>query len=156
MRPDFKPIILATPEVIQDAVANEKVLSDKALHIRDGELMELKEMITRDEWDKMSKRVEKTLKLHATPGDNINTTQHHISQDVMTRQILGIISQSGGECSLSWQVLRDCDQALHDTLRKQNKRLVNEIMKEGLIAKSGKRGMWVITEAGEKLLQSPN
>lgn len=61
-RIDRKPILIATEGIMKDALANEAALQEKAEEIQNGTLFSLKDMVTKDEWDKLLKKTNEELK----------------------------------------------------------------------------------------------
>ena len=81
-RPNRRPIMVATPEILKDALANEKALQDKADSIENGTLISLKHLVTASEWKAVVKATkinmkEKTEGKKAEKGD-INCESEYI------------------------------------------------------------------------------
>lgn len=72
------PILISTPEIMQDAIANEQVLFQKASLIDNGSLITLKDLISKSDWDKVMKETKNSLNIDikkekkATYEDNID------------------------------------------------------------------------------------
>lgn len=143
-----RPIMIATKHVIEDALTNELVLKAKADKLKEGELISLQELVSKADWDR-------TLKVAMTKvaRDKLNSP---MSKEGAIQLILQkLASSKNGEASLSWAELNKVNTQLHDMLRKQNKRLVNEMMHDGLVEQADKRSLWRITEKGRRhLVQS--
>lgn len=54
-RPGRMPILIATEGILQDAIANEKALFEKASLIENGSFISLKDLISDSEWDSVMK-----------------------------------------------------------------------------------------------------
>ena len=61
-RPNRRPIMVATPEILKDALANEKALQDKADSIENGTLISLKDLVTASEWKAVVKATKINMK----------------------------------------------------------------------------------------------
>ena len=58
LKKKFKdPIIIATENIMMDAIANQELLAFKALSINDGDKIALKDLVTKKEWEAMKKKV---------------------------------------------------------------------------------------------------
>lgn len=57
-----KPILIATEGIMRDALANETALKEKAESIKNGSLISLKDLITKEEWDRVIKATKDKLK----------------------------------------------------------------------------------------------
>lgn len=70
------PILIATEDVIKDALANEVVLQNKADSIADGALICLKDMVSKEEWQDVQKSIRGSLrkehKHHDVSSDTID------------------------------------------------------------------------------------
>jgi hypothetical protein len=61
-RQNKKPFLIATDGIMQDALANEQALKEKAEAIENGTLISLKDMVSKDEWDRIVKQTKKDMK----------------------------------------------------------------------------------------------
>jgi hypothetical protein len=57
------PIIIATEGIMQDSIANEIVLKEKAEKIKNGSLISLKDLISKQEWDNIIKKTKEDIKI---------------------------------------------------------------------------------------------
>lgn len=60
-RVNRKPVLIATEGILQDALANERALREKAEMIENGTLISLKDLVTQEEWLKVMKETKKEL-----------------------------------------------------------------------------------------------
>ena len=83
-RPGRQPVLIATKGIVQAAVANERVVMDKAKEIPNGTMLSLKDLITEDEWKRIVKAVKK--------GDAKSTSSREDQSDTLER--LEMVSRS--------------------------------------------------------------
>ena len=77
VNPERKPVLVATENIVRDALANEHSLRDKAAKLQDGELVSLKELITKEEWDAAVAKSKKQL------ADRTVQTKLHMYQQLL-------------------------------------------------------------------------
>lgn len=65
-RPGRKPILIATTGIMQDALANELSLREKAEEIENGTLISLKDLVTKDDWERMVKKTKESMRTKIT------------------------------------------------------------------------------------------
>jgi len=61
-RPGRKPVLIATEGIVRDAIANEMALKEKSESIENGSKIALKELVTKDEWDRILKATNDDIK----------------------------------------------------------------------------------------------
>jgi hypothetical protein len=142
-----RPVMIATKAVLEDALSNELALREKAMQLENGELVSLKELITKSDWDRA---ISTSMKKMAS--EKIEAAAE-ISKDTAVMMILQMIADADGVASLSWVNLQAYDTRLYKMLKKQNKRLVHEMFEGGLLEQANKRSMWRITDTGRIAVQ---
>lgn len=60
-RPDKQPLLLATEGIMQDALANEEALREKADSIENGSLISLKDLVSKEDWDSILQKVKENM-----------------------------------------------------------------------------------------------
>lgn len=82
-RPGRLPVLIATDCILQDAIANEHVLCDKAKKIKDGTMISLKELISEDEWKKAQERAKKHKSVLNNNVDNVDRIDNVVVNDLV-------------------------------------------------------------------------
>ncbi len=65
-RPDRKPVLIATEGIMKDALANELALLEKAEQIENGTLISLKDLISQEDWTRVTKVINNGIKEKGT------------------------------------------------------------------------------------------
>ena len=74
-----------------------------------------------------------------------------MSREAAGRLLLEMLVAAGGNASLKYKDIKEWNEGLHDYLKKQNKRLVNELVHGAYISKLG-NSCYGITEEGRAFL----
>jgi hypothetical protein len=61
------PVLIATEAIMKDALANEEALSDKAKKLKTGQLISIKDLVPKADWDKIVKKTNDALIVSAEP-----------------------------------------------------------------------------------------
>lgn len=69
-RKDRVPVLIATEAILQDAIANEKTLTEKLANISEGERVSLKDLVSKMDWDTIMKDVKRSFKVKVKIVDN--------------------------------------------------------------------------------------
>jgi predicted transcriptional regulator len=129
----IKPILIATPEIMKAALANEAIINKKAENSGNGEFICIKDFITKKDWKECLKTVSDNMKpVKVIIYDENKNIQIQIMNIFKKNKIVSV-----------------------DQLRSQNipidnnhRRDLNDLYKNGYIMKHEKRGTWIITDKG--------
>jgi hypothetical protein len=106
-----KPILISTQGIMQDALANERALREKADTIENGTLISLKDLVTQEEWLRVMKETKKDLKagtnvmpnvyalLSAYYQISINNTTKFTHADIKKNEAATKINTSDHRCT---------------------------------------------------------
>jgi hypothetical protein len=133
-----KPILISTKTIMRDAMANEDIVKKKAIEIANGELVMLKELVTKEEWDKVVGEADKKFAKSPIPSvGKINETELQL-------MILRLfIKTPGGVLSLD-----DIRKAGIPIDSRKRWSLTDLASKGYVVNSSQKRGIWKITKEG--------
>lgn len=90
-RPNRQPILIATDGIVQDAIANEVALREKADSIENGTLISLKDMITKAEWDAVVKKTKDEIRLKPNKAEVTNKMIQLLNSWWNTKSMVGKI-----------------------------------------------------------------
>ncbi len=130
------PILIATENILKDAIANEMAVKEKAADTPNGSLISLKYFITKSDWDKIMRKINMCNK---SPSDKT------LGRDDAFDRILTYLYRSTNFSSqLSWKALLDHDIDLSNYLKSQNNWLINNMAENGWLIK-GASHHWTLS-----------
>jgi hypothetical protein len=160
------PILIATPNIMKDALANEEALTAAAAQHPNGTLIALKDFVTTKDWQKVQRQTKQRLKtLDTTPRAPKPPPQPKIQEEpkkpkpiIKTPTITTLTNETASQriitllqnapdhtMCLSWSNLQVVDTALCTFLKKSHNRLLHDMMVSGLII-STKKSHWKLLQ----------
>jgi hypothetical protein len=128
-----KPILIATPKIMKDALANETVALEKASEIQDGTLVCLKSFISKDDWDRINAGAKQKMKENQAKPDKISENTLKLAD--IKRIILQLLSEHKNGLKLC--DFKEMDPVLFDALTRRNRRPLTLLLQEGLVVRDG-------------------
>lgn len=150
VEPGRKPVLITTPNVFEDALANERALEEKARACGDDALVCMKDLVSPDEWDSILADAKAAVarKCVASPPKKITPVVGMLSRDAAIIALLQMLVDNGGSAVLKYKDIKDHNNELHDYLKKQNKRLLNEFVTHFKYLKKLGMSRYELTDAG--------
>jgi len=132
-----QPVLIATQNIVQDALANETALKEKAESLKEGELVSLKSLITKADWDRAVTKC-KTLCL---PAKNTNVIS-------IMHEILKLLAAHPEGLKLN--DIKTCNPNLYELLESRHRRPLTVLSQKQYIQYENKK--WKINELGVQYL----
>lgn len=139
-----QPILIATQNIVQDALANEAAVKEKGEELKEGELVSLKSLLTKADWDRVIRNTKQSM--ICSLKDNIITRR-----DAM-RRLLAILASNKATC-LTYAQMQARDVDLYKFMKKYHNELLNWLAINGHVV-SVKKSYWKITHSGKELLST--
>jgi hypothetical protein len=135
---DQRPLLVATKKIMKDAIANEKIVNEKSQISGNGELICLKDFVTREDW-------KKALKDTKVLFDNDRITIKMSDAEIQKNILLLFVNLKKDTLNLS--DMRNASIPIDDRKRWS----LTALAEQGFVVNCGKKlGIWRITEDGKK------
>ena len=167
VKPERKPILITTPNVFEDALANERALEDKAVACDDDAMVCMKDLISPEEWDDIlagakaavDRKIAAMFHNHIASSEETGGVGDHaggMTRNDAIRALLQMLIDNDGAAVLKYRDIKDYDEELHDYLKKQNKRLLNEFVRGFKYLKMLGHSRYELTDAGRAAYEKIN
>lgn len=136
-----KPILISTKTIMRDAIANEEIVKKKAAEIPNGQLIMLRDLVTKEEWDDVLDEANKKFKGADSPKN-------------VYKRILELINASkNGKYNFSTKSLNENEKDLIAIVNANKREILSRMANMGLVTNVSKgSGIWEITASGKDYL----
>jgi hypothetical protein len=151
------PIMIASPEIMFDAYANEKCLREKAKELENGAIVSLKDLVLEEDWKVLKRTTRRDIVARKNKNCDITVKDeekeicnHKPKLSIVLARILDILAKNtDGLTMLDFQSI---DEKTYDAIKKWHGSQLNTLCKEyGYIENIEKK--WFITEKGKVYLE---
>jgi hypothetical protein len=150
------PVLIATEAIMKDALANEEALSDKAKKLETGQLISIKDLVPKADWDKIVKKTNDALIVSTEPTVCTEVQLDEFNGKKLTKKMQLLleyydISKSG----ISSFTLQDiANNEVCKNINATNNRGIHKyFVDNGIITKvAGSKSAFVISDNGKKMV----
>ena len=139
--PERKPILIATPKILEAALCNELAIENKANETR----ISLASLVTKLEWDVFTKEIKRRIEaMEDTLSPDSEHAKERVTKQKMYQRILDLIAQSEKRAMRLKDIKKAAPDIAH-VLETQNRRPLTELATQGRLV--NRNGWWHILES---------
>jgi hypothetical protein len=157
-----RPVLFATEVVLRDALANEVVLREKAEGLEDGEMIALKDLVSKDEWVKVLKKTQKRLEnlaiekaprirfIEVDDAERERDAEKGVEEQTIAQQLLKeyLKISENGKNTFTYEDIH-ANAVAHKIHATDHHRSHKKLISDGFIADSGDKTFTVTSKAIE-------